>query len=468
MNAKKSFKISEHINSKIILYAGILLRVFYVILGHVSESRQYDIGPIDQGDGVLTGHIGYIYYLNIFKHFTDFDPREIYQFNHPPLHHIIEAIWIGIVKLFTNDKYIIAEWMQIPTCIYSVILLLAVLGITKELKLGKTGSCIVMTIAAFHPTLIFMAGSINNDGLSFMFQFLSIYLTLKWVREVNEETKKSLITIIYLALSIALGMLTKLSTGLVAPAIALVFLYVFIKSWKDNKTFPGKLFIQYATFGIVCVPLALSWSIRCLIKFDMPINYIYALSEDSWQYIGDHSLMERFFIPNPVTLLTNLAHGSIGLSENLWIQLFRTAALGECDLSTFPLIAKLLLMLMMVANFVVAFIAFFYFVKVMIIGSKAKYPQMTTINKIFFIAMYVVLFASYVSFSYKYPHECSMNFRYIVPTLIIPAIALGAGIDNTNINTIENAKTKRAWLSHLALITYIIFSISTILIWSFY
>ena len=125
-------------------------------------------------------------------------------------------------------------------------------------------------------------------------------------------------------------------------------------------------------------------------------------------------------------------------------------------------------MFMMVANFVVAFIAFFYFVKVMIIGSKAKYPQMTAINKIFFIAMYVVLFASYVSFSYKYPHECSMNFRYIVPTLIIPAIALGAGIDNTNINTIENAKTKRAWLSHLALITYIIFSISTILIWSFY
>lgn len=463
---KKVLQISDYINAKLILCIGISLRIFYVLISHVAESRQYDIGPIEQGDGYYTGHIGYIYYLNNFKHFTDFDPREIYQFPHPPLHHIIEALWVGIGQFFTSNKIFLAEWMQIPTCIYSIILLFAILGIIKELHIGKIGSIIIMAVAAFHPTLIFMAGSLNNDGLSFMFQFISIYLTLKWSREINTDSEKSLTTIIFLGLSIALGMLTKLSTGLIAPPIAIVFLYVFIKSWKDNKVFPIKLFCQYIVFGIVCIPLALSWSIRCMIRFDMPINYIYALPEDSWQYIGDHSLMERFFIPNPITLLGNLAHGSIGLSENMWIQLFRTAALGECDLSSFPLIAKLFLMLMMVTNFTLAFIAFLYFIKIMMLGLGRNNASINIQNRLFFIAIYVVLFASYVSFCYKYPHECTMNFRYIVPTLMMPAIALGIGIDNNTSDISGN--TKRAWLSHLALMSYIICSIITIIIWSFY
>lgn len=448
--------------SKLIIYAGIIIRVLYILCSRVVESRQYDLGTAAPLEDKLTGHLGYIYYLNIYKHFTDFDPRNVYQFFHPPLHHIIEALWMSIIKFFTNDQLVIVEWLQIPTCIYSIIILFAVYGICKELKFNEAATIIVMTIVSFQPSLIFMAGSLNNDGLSFMFQFLSIYLTIRWVNQHNgEESKKSLKTIILLALSISLGMITKLSTSLIAVPVAFVFLYSFITDWKNKKAFPVKIFMQYVLFGIICVPIGLSWAVRCYIRFNMPLNYVNKLPVDSWQYVGDHSLMERFFIPNPITLLSNLAHGSIGMGENMWIQIFRTAALGECDLSSFPLVAKLILLMMIVVNFAIALISFIFFLRIICFSNVRTHESLTFINKAFLISTYFILFIFFVNFCYNYPHECTMNFRYIVPTILIPALGTGIGMDRIS-------QTKRAKFLNLALIIYVVFSILTIAIWSLY
>lgn len=456
----KSLIKTKKFQIKLTIYLGIIIRIFYVMFSKVVESRQYDLGTAAPLENKLTGHLGYIYYLNINHHFSDFDPRMVYQFFHPPLHHIIEAGWMSIINLFTNDQKIIVEWLQIPTCIYSCLILFAVYGIVKELKLGDTACLTIMSIIAFQPTLIFMAGSLNNDGLSFMFQFFSIYLTIKWVNQMNaDEYRKSISTIVFLALSIALGMLTKLSTAMIAVPIAFVFLYVFIKKWIDSKKFPLPIFGQYMLFGIICVPLGLSWAVRCYIRFNMPLNYVNKLPVDSWQYVGDHSLMERFFIPNPLTLLSNLSHGSIGMGENMWVQMFRTAALGECDLGSFPLIAKLLLLMMIVVNFAVALIAFIYFIKTMILGKSTT--KIIAVNRTFLIGTYLLLFAFFVNFCYNYPHECTMNFRYIVPTVLIPSIGLGIAMDDMK-------QSKLFRLINISILGYVMFSIITILIWSFY
>lgn len=460
LNNISNIKRKNIININIALYLGIIIRVFYVLFSKVVESRQYDLGTAAPLENKLTGHLGYIYYLNINHHFSDFDPREVYQFFHPPLHHIIEAVWMEIIELFTTDQKIIVEWLQLPTCIYSIIILLTVRAIIKELRASELAGTIIMLIMAFNPTLIFMAGSLNNDGLSFMFQFLSIYLIIKWVNQINtNDYKQSIKTIIFLALSIALGMLTKLSTAMIAVPIAVVFLYTFFKSWITTKKFPVNIMVSYIVFGIICVPLGLSWVVRCYIRFNMPLNYVNKLPVDSWQYVGDHSLIERFFLPNPIVLLSNLAHGSIGMGENMWIQMFRTAALGECDLSDFPMLAKLLLLVMILVNFIVALLAFIYFVKTLVFGDCSL--KINGVNRAFLVGTYVLLFTFFVNFCYNYPHECTMNFRYIVPTVLIPAIGLGLGTDDIK-------QTKRAKLIHLALLGYAIFSTITIIIWSFY
>ena len=405
--------------------------------------RSYSIKTIRSWQRISFGE--YIYYLNTYGHFPDFDPREVYQFFHPPLHHSIEALWLSVVGIFTDNQATAVEWLQVPTLIYSCIILLAVYGIAKEMKLTDKASAIVMTIVAFHPSLIFMAGSLNNDGLSFMFQFLIIYTVIKWYND------RKILNIVFIALSIGLGMISKLSAGMLAIPVAFVFIYVFVRQWKEEKAFPAKIFIQYLIFAVICIPIGLSWALRCFIRFNMPLNYVNHLPVDSWQYVGDYSYMERFFLPNPVTLLSNLKNGSIGLGENMWVQLFRTAALGECDLSEFPLVSKIIMMLMILAAFIIALWAFIDFVKVFILGRKSPIT-------IFLIITYAVLVVFFINFCINYPHQCTMNFRYIVPTVLIPALAMGINADSSNskaVNTIRSA----------ALIGYSIISFLTILCW---
>ena len=50
--------------------------------------------------------------------------------------------------------------------------------------------------------------------------------------------------------------------------------------------------------------------------------------------------------------------------------------------------------------------------------------------KMYWILSYVLLLFSYLRFSYGFPHECTMNFRYMVPNVLFPAAALGLWLRN--------------------------------------
>ena len=402
-----------------------MLRFIYVWQTPVLQKNQYDIGSVDVSQGIFTGHLGYIYYLYTNRHLPDFDPREVYQFFHPPLHHGIEALWLSVVDLFTKDFVSQLEWLQVPTLVYSCLIVLVTWNLVKELRIPESRQWVVLAIVSLHPTLIYMAGSLNNDGLALLFQFSVIWLVVRWY---NNKTTAN---IIWIALAISLGMLTKLSASLMAIPTALVFLYVLAMEWKSERAFPIKRFIQYAIFGIVCVPLGMSWAVRCKIRFDMPLAYVNKLPEDSWQYIGNYTLWQRFGIPNPLTLVDNLTHGSIGYGYNMWVQMFRTAALGEMDLSELPLTQKVLSMLLILVTGIVAALAFVAFIR--FLGTKTYDFAI----KWFLIIIYLVQVISFVRFCYGYPHQCTMNFRYMVPVLIPQAIAL-ADVRRTAKQNVQN------------------------------
>lgn len=454
-----------------ILLMGILLRLYYILATPVIQSRQYDLGSVDAEQGIFTGHLGYIFYLFTKKGLPDFDPREVYQFFHPPLHHILSALWMGVVSLFTDNRKVWIEWLQVLPLLYSVLILLVIWQICKEFKLQGRAQRFVMAIAAFHPSLIFMAGSINNDGLALLFQFLTIWMALRWYRERNY------MNILGIALSISLGMLTKLSVGMFAIPVGFLFLYVFITEWREGAQkatvwtgFPKKRFVQYVIFGIVCVPIGLSWAVRCLLRFGMPLTYVNRLPEQSWQYVGNYSLMERFFIPNPIKFLKNLAQGSLGFGENVWVQLFRTSALGECDLSTFPMWGKIIALLMIAVAACLAIWAFVLLVRVFVFGKKEEFPALDMGIRCFWLIGYLVLFGSYLNFCYNFPHQCTMNFRYMVPTVLYPAVAAGLAIkrvDNRKESGIRGQKGNR-WTACLQWVTgaYAVISVLTILVWS--
>ncbi len=403
-----------------IMAGGIFLRLLYVILMPVVNFAQYDIGSVYWEQESFTGHLGYIMYLVRYHHLPNFDPTIVYQFNHPPVHHIISALWVSFIKIFTDDITVWTESIQFVTFIYSVVAMFAVYGILKELKIDSRGIVLGMLIWSFQPTLIMTAGSINNDGIGLMFQTLALYFTVKWYHT------RAYRDIIGIALTIGFGMISKLSAGLVSVPIGVFFVYVFIADWIRSKKFPASRLAQFFVFGIICCPIGLCWVIRCYVKYGMSPTYIAYLPDTSPQYVGMYSAAERLLPPNIIEFVKNLSHGSLGFGWNIWAQMLRTSALGECDLSSFPMWGKILCLLMIFVNLILMIWSFAAFIKAFLTKSSLRmngnYPGIG--NRILWILGWIVMMYSYFSFANKYPHECSMNFRYIQLAMLPPIVAL--------------------------------------------
>lgn len=437
---------------------GIFLRLFYIVTTNVSNLGQYDLGGVVLDENIMNGHIGYIYYLFTYKQIPNFDPLSVYEFYQPPTHYIISAIWLYIVSLFTSSQTIQTELMQVIPFIWSVLSMFVVYKITKEWDLNDRGTNLVMATIALNPGVIMLSGSINNDNMSYLFHFIVILCAIRWYKN------RSIKNIIILALSIGVGMLTKLSTGLVAIPVAFMFLYVFIEEWVIEKRFPVKRMLNYILFGVICIPIGLFWVLRCYIRFNVPINYVGTLSDETWGYVGDYSFVSRMFPPNPLVLLKNMAHGGIGYSQNVWVQMIRTSSCTEADMANFPMWAKLSIVLMMGLVFVFALISFIGFVRSFICGKKETYPVLDRGLRWFWIIAYAAVVYSYFSFAYKFPQQCSMNFRYIVPVLMYPAVGLSLASQK---DCLENRKVLKL-IENIAIAAYAIGSSALILTWFTY
>ena len=399
----------------LLIAAGFILRLNYVIYTPLSETsrlRQHDL--YDWGGE--RGHSAYIehFYNNGFT-LPDFDPTTKAQFYHPPLHHLLAAMWMRILTTFGMGYSRAIGSIQFLTLFYSSCCMLVCERIFTKLHLNGAGKIIAMSIIAFHPTFMLLAGSVNNDILSILFILLSVYTALRWY---DEPTTKN---ILYIALSIGLGMSTKLSAAVVAVPIALLFLLKLIEEKKrvyDN-------ILQYCIFGVVCIPLGLWFSIRNAVRFKVPFTYVAKLSETSDQYIGDRSVSERLFdVAEPLknVFLNRVATGAEYYDYNVFVAIFKTSMFGEYNFANtnesitgacrFLLVFNIILILLSVA-------ALIYYI--------IKGAEQTGKNQRIFIVFYqILLFVYYIKFCFDFPHNCSMDYRYIVPTCVMGAFFIGS------------------------------------------
>ena len=91
----------------LLMAAGFLLRLAYVLTFSIYQ-KQHDAGSLESMDG----HIGYIATLAFHGALPDIDVRTVYQFYHPPCHHIIAALWVRLQVLLgvgQNDTEEIAD-----------------------------------------------------------------------------------------------------------------------------------------------------------------------------------------------------------------------------------------------------------------------------------------------------------------------------------------------------------------------
>lgn len=390
---------------------GIVVRFCYVIRIDC-QTMQHDVYNF-QG---TYGHEGYImYWYNNGLKLPDFDIRTVIQYYHPPLHHMLMALLLKIFTTFGIELTVAQEAIQILPMLYSSLAMVVCCRIFRLAKLRGTGFVIATAIVCFHPTFIIWGGAYNNDMLMTLFMLAAIMWTLKWYQ------KPCLLRIFPIAVCVGCGMMTKLSAWMVAPAIALVFLWVFIKNIKRPLPFIG----QFAAFGTVCVPLGLWWGIRNLLAFGVPIAYVWdtkVMSMSVQDIPTAQRLFDFSFFQFDYPFEAFQFHGAEFNEFNPLIGLLKTSLFDELTtLWDFEGIATTLVLL-------TGLIAISCFVGLCYtMFSKKTGPD--GITKLFFAVIFLTIMISYYIFCFQFPYVCTENIRYCMPIIPILALGLGFGVN---------------------------------------
>ncbi len=392
----------------------VILRGFYVYYTP-HWIRQHDV----IGFGADEGQAAFIEYFYRGNFLIDFDPRTKWGFFQPPLHHMLSALWIHLQQLIGIGYDTACENVQILTLLFSLGTLFFSYKIFKALKLIGRQMLLAYTIAAIHPGFILMAGSVNNDMLAILFSIAIMYTGLLWIDDPSWKNT------ILLALLFGFGMMTKLSVGLLAPAVALIFV---IKMIKGGVTELGRWIAKYVSFLVICAPVALWSPLRNHILFGVPFNYTPVVGEPA-----DRSLAERIFdIRVYIPYVSNMDHGDAFYEFNIFTGMMKYSLFGDENFAQTLAEAghagmgyNVMMILgwgLLISAFILACLCLYSTVRVLLTD---RYIE-SGIKRLYIGAIYVVSVIMYVSFMIGSAYSSSMDFRYVL--YLIPLEAAMAGL----------------------------------------
>ena len=401
-----------------VILCGFFIRIVYVLNTNVL-SWQHDVSGFSNE---YKGHGAYIYHLYNGS-FPVIDPSDTGQFYHPPLHHIISALWVRVQTVLQFGFYSACENIQLLTTFYSCVCMITTYKIARVIGIKDSSACICVSIIALHPSFFMLSASVNNDILSIALMFSALLWALRWY---NFQSFKS---IIMTALSIGASMMAKLSGAYVAFPIAFLFAVSLLESFikKRNTTFPV-LLKQYSVFAAICFPLGLWWQIRSNILYGLPFTYVPKLDEIKFLDISGYTVFERLFdfsnLTTPFTQSGWYAYcEGVTLDWNIPLAMFKTSLFGEYTLGQESAICEILAWVLLILS---VFLAVISFVLMIFVTARDLYKKCRkSIYDIAFVIFYAVTLALYVKFCFDYPQNCTMDFRYIVPTLLVSGIFLG-------------------------------------------
>lgn len=427
-------KTKNSIFETIIIFIGIILRFITGILANPS-ANQHDVL------GSFGGHFDYAMYF--FKSFKLPDTN-VYELCQGPLNAIIQGLFMRITSFTSKDDLEVYANCKILSILWSIIALILIVKILDEFVLKKRVRNVVIAIMSLYPGLIWQAGQYSNDPLSYMLFILSLYLGIKWCNSLKtQDTKKQMLNIILLAISIGLGMLTKISVAIIALIIGPMMVIIWIKSFK-NQTYKFKnITLQLVIFAIIVFPLGLSFYIRNAILFDQPLGYVYEIARGTALKINKRKFgPDKRFFSFPIDRLFNekffVYHDF--MEYNIWIDLIKTSVLDEIcwgKLVFEPDRVDIFNAILVILNLIFWIVGIFSVFKIWIWGiikdrlqKKSSQPtsedleyrkSFINLRNISTLLVALALFA-YVFFQVNYQYSCNSNYRYI------PYITLGLAL----------------------------------------
>ena len=408
---RKTKRLSDEALIALIFAMGFVVRLGYVLYTDIN-TRQCDLGEFREGTYNLM-HSGYILYIRDKFSLPDADIRNLGQFYHPPFHYFVCAVFLKVYELLLPKGMHNYESLQALSMLWTQYALIMLFKNIKLLGVRKEHHVAAAFVVSAFPAFMLMSASVNNDILSIMLFFTGFYFGLKWFKGGSWRH------ILLSALAVGFGMMTKIAVGIIAFPLGFLFIVKLLKDITDKKEKRGgKTFLQLVAFGVICAPLGLWYQVRNYIKYGVPITYVLR-SDNIYQDLSGYTPMQRLFgfYGFPIEdYYMNL--GSDGEKDyNIFIAQVKTALFGgeNCRDDLLMSMAGYALLIVFLAMIIVALIGLIYTV--------------VTIRKRGFVwedlsmvVLAITEVVSVVSFSLKYPHICSQDFRYSTPLLLCSTV----------------------------------------------
>ena len=409
----KKFKTEDAVTA--VLLAGFVLRTVMVVFTPMNYF-QHDVSGF--GGGFEGFHDDYIMY--IYEHWSlpVNDVRDLGQLYHPPLHHALCAIFLKLHSfLFPAFEGEINVLKTLPF-LYTSWLVLFSHRILKHFKIGGAPLAISLAFISFHPQLVFLAIQINNDALMNMLFVASIYLALKW------HEKPELTTILFTALTIGCAMMAKISGGLVAIPVALLFLCKLIAAIRKKagiKT--GELVKQFVFFGFLVFPLGLWFPLKNYIMHGVPFTYVFRIESTAHQDLWMFPAWQRLFAPSAESLKTPfmvMNNTDPAVDYNIFVSLIKTSLFDERHFEDGYLINTGRVMVALAAAVALACICCAVFVIIRLIRQKKMTVPFASI-----LILCVTMCISYMNYCLGYQITSTESLRFIIPVLLPAGLFFG-------------------------------------------
>lgn len=409
---KKQDELDSKKILKIIMIAGMIIGIGNMLGTHIFE-KGYDQGYVSSA---AKGHFGYI--LTLAEGHLPQDYAE--QHYQPPFFHFLASIFVRLGQVCTNGNNEDAiQFTQIVNCSVYCFMLIAIKNFIIELKAEKKYFWF-MLIVAFQPAVMLMGLRGNNDMLAMFFIVLCLINTYRWY------VKRDMKTIVMLAFSFGLGMMTKISVGTIALFTGGVMIYCVVKDFKQKKY--KEIICQLAVFAVICLPLGMWYSVRNFILFGQPFGYVQVLPINDPIYTGNVAWYKRFFDFNIVELIKH-PFSLCPEGHSIPIQVVKTSAFAEGKYNDNVFASSIFVIVNLITIITSIFSTVYVAVKGKACDNKIRYGA---------FIVWLIIVVSFVQFNIQYPYLCTADYRYITITAPLGALFMNEAMYCTNNVKVKN------------------------------
>lgn len=391
----------------------IMSIIFVVQLGYISYTsygtRQHDLRSFYNYEN--GGHLGYIGYIFNNNHLPIGSPKDFWCFYNPPLFYIVSAIFIKLQNFFGIELESCLENLQILSLFYIMTFNIFVYKILKEMNIEKSIAFIISFIG-LAPAMIMMSGSLGNGPLSIMLSTIAIYYTIKWYKS---DTLKDLVII---AFAISFAIMTKIDAALIAVAIGVTFIIKLGNNRKEVK----KYIKYFSLFALISLPIGLWYPIKNLVLYDIPITYVQSVERDHEASTEKYSILDRFFSVESKDTFDNVNVTMVGekMDYNIFVTTIKSFIVDEEIQYENNKILDICVHLIFFLSLLLPIIFILNVIYVISNYKKINNPWI-----LFFMLIFLLEVLAYLRFCFEFPFVFTMNFRYIVPSLISFGVITG-------------------------------------------